>query len=155
MFSEIEEKAIQEKLEQFKKVKSNILSFKDLEEMIVEKRMKWLKDHLPEMLEKYKKLPPEKAYRIIYLDYMKIDPKCLKVKIFPDKVRIDSYNFCPYLEACKRLGLELDTKFICKEVLEASVQKMVKIIHPRLNFKRNYQNIRPHCDFCEEYIEFI
>ncbi len=95
------------------------------------------------------------AYRIIFLDHMKINPEHSLVKrVSPKKIRIDSYNFCPYLEACVQLGLE--TKFVCKQINEQSIQKMVEMIHPNLKFSRNYSNIRPfNKHFCEEYIELV
>lgn len=106
------------------------------------------------MLKKYKDLPlEEQAWHIIYFDHMKIDPKYSKMtRISSRKIRIDSYNFCPYLEAVKKL--KLDTKVICKKVGEPSIQKMCEIIHPKLKFSRNYHNIRPdNKKYCEEYIE--
>jgi tRNA(adenine34) deaminase len=84
---------------------------------------------------------------------MKIEPSHSKMtRISSKKIRIDSYNFYPYLEATKKL--KLDTKIICKKVGEPSIQKMCEMIHPKLKFSRNYDNIRPHNKkYCEEYIE--
>jgi hypothetical protein len=39
-------------------------------------------------------------------------------------------------------------------MLEESIKKMVTAIHPKLEFSRNYANLRPYKHFCEEYIEF-
>ena len=108
------------------------------------------------MLAKYDGLSPEeKAYRIIFLEHMKINPEHSKmVRVSPKKIRMDSYNFCPYLEACERLGLE--TKSVCKKIGEPSIQRLCEMIHPKLRFSRNYSNIRPGNDaFCEEYIELV
>ena len=108
------------------------------------------------MLFKYNGLSPEeKAYHILYLEHMKINPEHTKVtRVSPTKIKIDSFNFCPYLEACARL--EMDTRFVCKEIGEPSVQRFVKEINPYLIFSRNYPHIRPHSpNFCEEFIERV
>ena len=86
---------------------------------------------------------------------MKINPENSKmIRVSDKKIKIESYNFYPYLEACKQLGL--DTKFICKEIGEPSIQQVCEMINPRLKFSRNCQKIRPnHCNFCEEYFEFL
>lgn len=156
MFSEAEQKAIQEKLEQLGKVKEGSLSLKKLSDLITQRRVAWMKEHLEEMLAKYPGLrPEEQAYRIIFFDHMKINPEHSKMtRVSSSKIRIDSYNFCPYLEACKQL--DLDTSVICKEVGEPSMNEMARMINQSLKFSRNYLNLRPHnCAFCEEYIEFL
>lgn len=155
MFSETEEKAIKEKIEQLLEIKYGVRLSLDLAASITQKRVNWIKKNknLVEMLEKYKGLNViEQAYNIIFFDYMKINPKHLKMSyISENKISIDSYNPCPYLEACKTL--ELDTKNICKVILEPPINEMIKIINPNLRFTRNYDNIRPYNkDFCEEHI---
>ena len=155
-FSENEQNAIDEKYKQLKKVCDGLLSHSELADLITDRRINWIKKNLDEMLAKYDGLSPEEqAYRIIYFDHMKINPEHSKmVRISPTKIRIDSYNFCPYLEASNKLNL--DTRCICKEVGEPSIQKMCEIIHHKLRFSRNYDNIRPHNGvYCEEYIEII
>lgn len=157
MFSEAEEKVIKEKLEQLTRVKRGTLSPHKLAALIARRRIAWIKEHLDEMLVKYRGLSPEEqAYKIVFFEHMGIDPKHSKiVRISPRKIKIISYNFCPYLEACKQL--RLDTKFVCKEIGEQSINKMIAIINPNLRFSRNYANIRPHNEeeFCEEYIELL
>lgn len=95
------------------------------------------------VMKKYDGVPDdEKAFRIILFDYMKINPKHIKmVMVGNKKIKIQSYNFCPYLEACKEF--------------EAFVQKVCEMINPKVRFSRNYQNIRPHTYFCEEYFEIL
>jgi hypothetical protein len=108
------------------------------------------------MLKKYTHLDDlRKAHMIIGFEHMRINQEKQKIKrISSKKIRIDSYNFCPYLEACKILGL--DTKFVCKEIMEPSTQVALEKINPRIKFSRNYQNIRPHNpNFCEEHLELI
>jgi len=154
MFSESEQKAIQEKLEQLKKVQEKELTPKQLAELITKRRTTWIKEHLEEMLMKYPNLSPEEqAYRIVFFEHMGINPEHSRmIRISPTKIKIESYNFCPYLEACQTLNL--DTRFVCKEIGEPSIQQMMKLINPKLRFSRNYTQVRPHNGtFCEEYIE--
>lgn len=155
MFSEGQQREIENKVKLLKKLKTGEITLKDLARLSTEKRTAWLKENKESVLAKYTNLPDEeKAFRIIYFDYMNINPEhCVFKRISDGKIRIDSHNFCPYLEACKQLGL--DTKTICKQIGEPSIQKMCHLINPKLKFRRNYENIRPHCDFCEEYFEIF
>ncbi len=156
MFSETEQKAIQEKLEQLRRVKEGTLTPQELADLITQRRMGWIQEHLEEMLGKYEGLnPEEQAYKIVFFDHMKINSEHSKmVRVSPRKIRIKSYNFCPYLEACKELDLE--TRFVCHEIGEPSIQRMMEVINPNLRFSRNYTNIRPYNGaFCEEFIELL
>lgn len=156
MFSEIEQKSMEEKFEQLRKIKEGSLSFKGLTDLITQRRVGWIQEFLNKTITKYEGLnPEEQAYRIIFLDHMKINPKYSKMmRVSPTKIRVESYNFCPYLEACSQLSL--DTRIICKEIGEPSIQAMMNFINPNLKFGRNYKNIRPYNkDFCEEYIELV
>jgi hypothetical protein len=128
----------------------------ELAQRITERRMRWMAERKGELLEKYKHLSPEEqAHRIIFLEHMGIEPSHSVVsRVSENKIRIDSHNFCPYLEACTELGL--DTRQVCKEIGEPSIQRMLQHIHPKLRFSRNYKNIRPHNgEYCEEYIELL
>jgi len=153
LFSESEQKAIEEKLEQLRKVRDGTLTPQELANLITQRRVFWFEENENAVLSKYHGLPDqEKAYRIIFFDHMRINPERSKmIKISKGKIRIESYNFCPYLEACRRLGL--DTIFVCKEIGEPSIREVCKLINPDLKFSRNYQNIRPYNNFCEEYFE--
>jgi len=156
MHSESEQKAINEKLEQLQRVKEGILTPQELADLITQRRVSWIQEHLDEMLAKYDGLSPEEqAYRIVFFDHMKINPEHSKmVRVSPRKIKIESHNFCPYLEACRHLGL--DTRYVCHDIGEPSIQKMIEVISPNLKFSRNYVNIRPHnWAFCKEYIELL
>jgi len=48
--------------------------------------------------------------------------------------------------------LELDTRGVCGYYNEGSTDLLVKQVDSRLNFKRNYDKLRPHSDYCEEMI---
>ena len=155
MFSEIEEKAIADKCNHLQMVKEGTMTFFELADLKMQKRVNWLKEHLAEMLVKYKDLnPEEQAYRIVFFEYMKINPEHSQiVRVSPKKIMIKSYNFCPYLEACRLL--DFDTRHVC-QIIEPSIQKMIELINPNLRFSRNYTNVRPHTeDFCEEYLELL
>ncbi|MBI5347032.1 MAG: hypothetical protein HZB66_00285 [Candidatus Aenigmarchaeota archaeon] len=156
MFSETEQKAIQEKLEQLQRVKEGELTPQELADLIAQRRVGWIQENLDDMLVKYEGLSPEEqAYRIVFFDHMQINPEYSKiVRVSPRKIRIASYNFCPYLEACRELDLE--TRFVCKDIGELSIQRMMEVINPNLRFSRNYANIRPYNGaFCEEYVELL
>lgn len=156
MFSDNEQNAIEEKLIQLRNVKQEILSPYDAAFFITQRRVEWIEEHLDNLLEKYDGMKPEEqAYRIIFFDHMRINPDHSKmVRVSPTKIKIKSYNFCPYLEACKQL--KLDTRFVCKEIGEPSIHEILKRINPNLRFSRNYKKIRPYNkEFCEEYIEFL
>jgi tRNA(adenine34) deaminase len=63
---------------------------------------------------------------------------------------LHSRNYCPTLEACNLLGL--DTRFVCKYLTEKPTTDLIRQIHPKLRFTRNYKHLRPHSDYCEEMI---
>jgi tRNA(adenine34) deaminase len=63
-----------------------------------------------------------------------------------------SKNFCPTLEACIILGL--DTRKICRLYNEDAAAQLIRQIDPKLRFSRNYRNIRPYSEYCEERIEY-
>lgn len=68
----------------------------------------------------------------------------------PAKIVFHSRNFCPTLEACKIL--DLDTRIICREVNEKPTDLLIKQLSGRLEFRRNYDKLRPNCEYCEEMI---
>ena len=154
MFTAEQERAIAEKLSQLKRIKNGTLTPDDLALSITGRRMKWLSSNFRNVLAKHKGLKlDELAYRAIYFDHMGITPEDSHMtRISFNKIRVDSYNFCPYLIACQELGL--DTRIICKEIVEPGIQAVCQVIHPNLVFSRNYDNLRPQNPlFCEEYIE--
>jgi tRNA(Arg) A34 adenosine deaminase TadA len=72
------------------------------------------------------------------------------VRIDDHKVIFHSKNFCPTLEACNIL--DIDTRFVCKHLTEKPTTDLIRKIHPKLRFTRNYQKLRPYTDYCEEMI---
>src|SRR3989338_9194677 len=79
-----------------------------------------------------------------------LNPKGISTEMISENLlRIESRNFCPYLEACQWLGM--DTRFVCKEIGEPSIIAFFHEINPHLDFYRNYDKIRPYSDYCEEF----
>jgi hypothetical protein len=125
---------------------------KELEQLLIHKRMEWFSEHR-EIEQQLKGDLLEKAYRLLLIK-IGIDESDAPVINKTDRLLVfHSKNFCPSLEACIELGL--DTRSICKSVFEKPVDILVKQLDPSLCFSRNYQSIRPYCDFCEEMISLI
>jgi hypothetical protein len=95
-----------------------------------------------------------KAYTLLLIEYMGLIPNEVPVVYEDDrKIVWRSYNFCPVLEACNKLGL--DTRKVCKKGWEKSVQELISNVNPDLKFSRSYERIRPYAEYCEETIELI
>lgn len=144
-----EEERIQTKVEQIKRSRGD---YRKVHEELKRKRLAWWeankdKLHLTGSL-------PRQAFTMGLFEYMEIDPKDIQV-VYEDERKITwrSFNFCPILEACKRLGL--DTRIICKETDEESVQDFISCLSPRLRFSRSYEKIRPYAEYCEETLELV
>lgn len=153
-FSQAEKDAIEEKLELLQRYANGLATLEELAELNTKRRLEWLEKN-KHLLDDYDHLSlPEKAHRLLYLEHMKINPvHSIVENISGNKIRIESHNFCPYMEASKILGL--DTRLICKEFGEPSCSEFVKVIDPSLKFYRDYSKIRPYHDYCEEFIELI
>jgi hypothetical protein len=98
---------------------------------------------------------PRQAYTMFLLRHLGLDPAEVPI-VYEDERRIvwRSYNFCSMLEGCVRLGL--DTRQVCRESTEASVQHLIERLDPRLRFSRDYANgIRPYAPYCQESIEIL
>jgi hypothetical protein len=98
---------------------------------------------------------PRRAYTMLLLTYMGLDPAEVPV-VYEDETKIvwRSFNFCPMLEACRRLGL--DTRQVCRDATEQSVQNLITRLDVRLRFGRNYETgMRPYAAYCEESITLV
>jgi Cytosine/adenosine deaminases len=117
-------------------------------ELIKAKRIIWMRDHRKEIPGKDSL---EKGYNGL-LAKLGIDGKLAPI-IRSDESRIvfHSMNYCPTLEACKILGY--DTRLICKYLLEEATNCFIKELDPRIRFTRNYDQMRPYSEYCEEIIE--
>jgi len=154
-FSPEQELAILKKINFLVNLQTESDSLLGLDKIRINKKREWMHKFGADLVEKYKGLPPEEqAYKIIYSEHMGLDLADVPMtRISSTKIRIESRNFCPYLEAC--LEIDLDTRIICKDTGEASFQAMAEMVDSRLKFSRNYQNIRPYTDYCEKFIEIV
>ena len=121
-----------------------------LHEAVVAKRLAWWEAHREEL--QLSGPLPRQAYSLVFLSYMGLSPDQVAV-VYEDERRIvwHSTNFCPTLEACRRLGL--DTRVVCRAATERSVEALIRQVDDRLRFGRNYDaGIRPHTAYCEEEI---
>ena len=92
----------------------------------------------------------DSAYRLLLVRF-RIPPEEAPIVSRTDRsITFHSQNFCPTLEACKRLGL--DTRHVCKCINEDSTNQLIRSINPRLRFSRNYEKLRPYAPYCEETI---
>ena len=92
-----------------------------------------------------------KAYHVLLGRLQTDESECPVVYKDARKIVFHSANFCPTLEACRIL--QLDTRHVCRLYSERSTDRLVKAIHPKLKFTRNYEKLRPYCRYCEEIIE--
>jgi tRNA(adenine34) deaminase len=98
---------------------------------------------------------PRQAYTMFLLRHLGLDPAEVPVVHEDERVIVwRSFNFCSTLEACTRMGL--DTRQVCREGPEESVQHLIARLDPRLRFSRNYADgIRPYAPYCEESIVLV
>jgi tRNA(adenine34) deaminase len=98
---------------------------------------------------------PRQAYTMFLLRHLGLDPAEAPVVYENERTIVwRSFNFCSTLEACLRLGL--DTRQVCREGTEASVQRLIARLDARLTFSRNYEaGLRPYAPYCEERIDVI
>ena len=142
-----EERRIQKKIEELKGG-----DYKKIREEQKRKRLDWWernKDNL-----RLSGSLPKQASKMVLFECLGINPK--EIKIIHDsqtKISWQARNFCPVVEACRRLGLE--TKEVCREVYQEPVQVLISRLNPNLFFSRNYDRIRPYAEYCEESIEWL
>lgn len=126
-------------------------AFSILEQFVIENRLNWIKQNYK--IIKKRKGTINDAMEIFYRLNQGLDFKDAKVVKKTDKILITRWhNFCPVLEACK--ALKLDTREICKKIYDRPNQIFLSRVNPRLAFRRNYKQVRPYSDYCEEIIEY-
>lgn len=128
-------------------------NYGQIHDMLKEKRLAWFEDHKNRL--RLSGTIPEQAYQLAMLEYLGLDPEEVPI-IHSDETKITwrSFNFCPVIDACERLGL--DTRVVCKEGFEESIQDLIRHLNPDLRFTRNYKDgIRPYAEYCEETIELV
>jgi hypothetical protein len=142
-----QEKKIQEKIDEIKMCKGD---YSKIHERLSIKRLAWWRENKDKI--KLAGSLPRQAYQMVLLGYMKLKPEEVPV-VYEDEKKITwrSYNFCPTLEACKKLGV--DTRIVCKEGFERSIQELASCLSKKLRFSRNYETLRPYGQYCEETFE--
>lgn len=121
-----------------------------LENCITDMALEWYKKNKKELVQEKPLL--EHAFDVYYFRHLNLNPEDVEiVEKSGNKVVCRWRNFCEVLEACKILGL--DTRVVCKNVYEKPGKTLLKQISSKLNFRRNYNKIRPYADYCEEIIE--
>lgn len=117
----------------------------------MKKRLDWFREE--KLDSKVKGTDPlDRAYRLLLIklgiqeDQAPISRKNEKEIVF------HSMNRCPTLEACKLLGL--DTRKVCQLYNEGSTCELIKQMDSRIEFTRNYEKLRPYCEYCEEIIRY-
>lgn len=140
-----EEERIQEKIEQIRKSRGDLGTI-HLEQQA--KRLAWWEANRGKLTLSGPLV--RQAYEMI-LAAMSLKAEELPVAHEDERsITWRSFNFCPILEACQRLGL--DTRVICKGAYEQSVQDLISQLSPGLRFSRNYEDLRPYGEYCEETI---
>jgi len=122
---------------------------KDLARQLSKKRLKWYADNFSSLsMEGIDVM--DMAYHV-FLQKLDITEEQAPVVRRDEKhLVLHSKNFCPTLEACTIL--KFDPRFVCRHLTEQPTTDLLRQIHPRLRFYRNYDRLRPHCEYCEEMI---
>ena len=126
-------------------------AWKLLENCVIEKRLAWLDTNLEtsHAIDD----PIVRGYATFYETYLGVrTPDDGQIVEATHKRLVTRWwNYCPTLEACKKLGL--DTREICRKAYHEPVQAFLSRIDPRLRFYRNYGALGPFSPYCEEVIE--
>ncbi len=121
-----------------------------LESCVIEKRLAWLENHA-DLIQKTDN-PIQDGYHLFYENYLGVSiPQGGEIVRQNDReIVMRWWNRCPTLDACQKLGL--DTRLVCRLAYHQPVQVFLAKINSQLQFDRNYESIRPYCDYCEEII---
>lgn len=120
-----------------------------LKNELAAKRISWYQKNQPQ-LKINQDDPVEGGYQLLLQKLGICQEEAPVVLKTANKVIFHSKNFCPTLEACRIL--DLDTRIICRQLNEGPTDALVKQLDVRLEFGRNYDKLRPHCDYCEEMV---
>ncbi len=123
------------------------------ENEITTRRLAWLEKN-KDCFTRLKGTEVKKGFQLILFEYMGIPPGEVPIiKETETRITWHAYDFCPYLETIKKLGM--DTTIVCKRATETPVQALLDVLNPKLRYSRNYERIRPYSNYCEETIELI
>lgn len=123
----------------------------DLVEKIVKRtKLNWLKRNKNKL--KCEGRLIDRAIDIFIKGYFEVDNQDIEITRKNERLITTRWRiYCPVLEACEILNL--DTRVVCKRAYERPAQEFLCKISPRLRFFRNYEQIRPYAEYCEETIE--
>lgn len=147
MFTAEQEKLIQRETERLQGADEAALDA--LNEDSVFRRTAWFNENRAEF-DFLSGDPLEAGYRLLLARFGITPEQAPVFERTERKIVFHSQNFCPTLEACRRLGL--DTRLVCKLLNERATDSLVKLINPRLTFSRNYEQLRPYAPYCDETI---
>ncbi len=124
--------------------------FQAIEAEVTRKRTAWIRENCPNKPGK-DPLSPRQAFELLFFEYMGVSREDLPIILETDQqITWLSKNPCPTLEACK--ALKLDTRLVCRAVYETPTPAFLSELDPQLKFIRNYEEIRPYADHCQESI---
>lgn len=122
-------------------------------ERITQRRLVWLEQN-KDCLARLEGTEVRKGFQLVIFEYMGIPPAEVPiVEETETKITWRAYDFCPYFEATKTLGM--DTRDVCKYATASPIQALLDVLNPKLRYSRNFEKIRPYSDYCEETIELI
>lgn len=147
MFAAEQEKLIQREIERLQGADEAALDA--LNEDSVQRRTTWFNEHRAEF-DFLAGDPLEAGYRLLLARFGITPEQAPVFERTERKIVFHSQNFCPTLEACRRLGL--DTRLVCKRLNEQATDALIKLVDPRLTFSRNYEQLRPYAPYCEEML---
>lgn len=147
MFTAEQEKLIQREIERLQGADETALDA--LNEDSVLRRTAWFNENRAEF-GFLSGDPLEAGYRLLLARFGITPEQAPVVERTEQRIVFHSQNFCPTLEACRRLGH--DTRLVCKRLNERATDALVKLVDPRLTFSRNYDRLRPYAPYCEEQL---
>jgi len=112
-------------------------------------RLQWFKEHYSQTMT-CSASPIDDAYQLFLARLGITAEEAPIVHRSENRIIIHSKNFCPTLEACRILNM--DTKFVCRDLTEDPTTELIRQLHPRLRFYRNHEKLRPYSAYCEEMI---
>lgn len=140
-------KAVRDGIEQLRDADKHKLEV--LAEDLSKKRLQWYANHGHCLAADGEDIL-HTAYRVFLQKLGITEEQALIVQRDDKHLTLHCSNYCPTLEACNLL--DLDTRFVCKYLTEKPTTDLIRQIHPKLRFTRNYERLRPDSDYCEEMI---
>jgi hypothetical protein len=131
---------------------SNRLHFlSTIERERIDRKEKWF-DSNPEIAARRKNESFMEWIRRVYLiENLEISVSDMDTLQITETILETSYhNKCPILAACEFLGL--DTRIICKCAFHVPHLRLLKKLDSRLQYSRDYQNLRPHQPNCVDRV---